>query len=584
MPFRIDCEPCVKAIHYGVKWATTGRRKHARVHALMLAALDDMPSDQAVWMPAHTKIDDIGKAKLGDGSTLTKVDRDSNAVADLHAKAAASEVRVPAIIRKKLDEYHAMTKEAARWIGEITYTANHRSEAPYRDSIASRLAANEARIGRAKTKGPTLRPPTEPRPVSLGGHAISPVDGRVDGRVWCSVCRATSSKPRFCMSRCTGSAAAKWAEAARKMANSGSADGGRHTRMISGSIIWCSTCGSYADLRVSGLTEACLGKHTGPWLGGGKVGQLKALLKNIHPRNGTQLPAPIAETMLALDATTVTALGQQHEAKQRASRYTAKDKAVARRIADHPKTALTAEKRQWIEVKRAEAKQRQTQKMCTQVDQHSTAADTEAESTVKKAKIEARIKARMATKRPPADDFVQQSGPAARTSSGTATRPTASTAEDEGDDIDARPPAASLGGGGNDEDIECERCGRLHDWPFQCFECMLVACSWCATYSHCPDCNDKLCAECRGTHRFRCSSKVGSAQPPKTPRCTVINCFIRGCNGGCTEHFRDDGDDDDDTRNNDEQQQPQQQRTQPAQRECPPPLAGDNPRPRRCRR
>ena len=43
VPFRIDCEPCVKAIHYGIKWATTGRRKHARVHALMLTALDDMP-------------------------------------------------------------------------------------------------------------------------------------------------------------------------------------------------------------------------------------------------------------------------------------------------------------------------------------------------------------------------------------------------------------------------------------------------------------------------------------------------------------------------------------------------------------
>ena len=101
-----------------MKWATTGRRKHARANALLLAALDDMPADQAVWMPAHTKLADIGVAVLGDGSTLTALDRESNALADLHAKAAADQVRVPKAIRIKLDEYHGMTKEAARWIGE----------------------------------------------------------------------------------------------------------------------------------------------------------------------------------------------------------------------------------------------------------------------------------------------------------------------------------------------------------------------------------------------------------------------------------------------------------------------------------
>jgi len=172
-----------------------------------------MPADQAVWMPAHTKLADIGVAVLGDGSTLTALDRESKALVDLHAKAAADQVRVPKAIRIKLDEYHGMTKEAARWIGEVTYTTNHRTEPPYRDSVASRYLAGLARIGRDKTKGPKMRPPIEPRPVSLGGHALSPTgladDRKTNGHMRCSLCRATSAKPSFCTTRCKGSAACR---------------------------------------------------------------------------------------------------------------------------------------------------------------------------------------------------------------------------------------------------------------------------------------------------------------------------------------------------------------------------------------
>ena len=77
-PLRIDCEPCVTAIHRGVKWATAGHRKHARVNALLLAALDDTPTDLVVWMPAHTKESDVGVKKLGNGDLLTGRDMASN--------------------------------------------------------------------------------------------------------------------------------------------------------------------------------------------------------------------------------------------------------------------------------------------------------------------------------------------------------------------------------------------------------------------------------------------------------------------------------------------------------------------------
>ena len=58
-PLRIDCEPCVLAIHRGIKWATAGHRKHARVNALLLSELDDTPNELIVWMPAHTKEKDL---------------------------------------------------------------------------------------------------------------------------------------------------------------------------------------------------------------------------------------------------------------------------------------------------------------------------------------------------------------------------------------------------------------------------------------------------------------------------------------------------------------------------------------------
>lgn len=33
-----------------------------------------------------------------------------------------------------------------------------------------------------------------------------------------------------------------------------------HRRMISGELLWCRTCGCYADARANGLAAACKGK------------------------------------------------------------------------------------------------------------------------------------------------------------------------------------------------------------------------------------------------------------------------------------------------------------------------------------
>lgn len=98
-----------------------------------------------------------------------------------------------------------------------------------------------------------------------------------------------------------------------------------------------------------------MGKDTTPWKGGGKRGQLNDLRNNRHPKNKTPIPPGIAESTMTLDIATAACADEVAEARRRSSRYTAKDKAVARTHAANPQAALTAEKQEWINNKRKEA-------------------------------------------------------------------------------------------------------------------------------------------------------------------------------------------------------------------------------------
>ena len=60
---------------------------------------------------------------------------------------------------------------------------------------------------------------------------------------------------------------------------------------------------------------------------------------------------------------------QQQAAKKTQARYTAKDKAMARRHALDPQAALTTEKRQWIDNQRREAVKRQAELQIQQQEQ-----------------------------------------------------------------------------------------------------------------------------------------------------------------------------------------------------------------------
>ena len=139
--FRLDCKPCVDAIERGRAWATAAARPLARVFGLVFWAIDDTSPESFVWMPAHCGHDDVGRARLGDGSLLSETDRWANDQADRCAKDAVKAHRVPADVRKRVKDASRHVRDIAMWLGRVTHLANNQPETPRRDSDASRQAA-----------------------------------------------------------------------------------------------------------------------------------------------------------------------------------------------------------------------------------------------------------------------------------------------------------------------------------------------------------------------------------------------------------------------------------------------------------
>ena len=143
--YRIDCLPCVAAVHNGRKWATAAHRPLARVMGLFFTAADDTSPERFVWMPAHRRAVDVGVAELGNGDLNTAADLARNELVDVAAKAGVEEHRVPEAIRKRLDEHEELVHGAAVWLGQATHLANEQHGWAARDSLASRARAGMPR-------------------------------------------------------------------------------------------------------------------------------------------------------------------------------------------------------------------------------------------------------------------------------------------------------------------------------------------------------------------------------------------------------------------------------------------------------
>jgi hypothetical protein len=209
-----------------------------------------------------------------------------------------------------------MTTARAKWVARATREANNLPQFPFSDSESSRKAAEEARKKKlsAKAEGaadsrPVLKVVAFARSPALGGHALmdhSVLMRAKDGsegkkkvvtvKAWrCTLCRLTSTKwSSFAPARCTGSAASRWANKAVVAAENEQATGAGHQRVIACDVVWCRTCGCYADAMARGLATACRGKPDGS-NSGGRVAQLKLLRAGRHPLTKELLPQAIDE-------------------------------------------------------------------------------------------------------------------------------------------------------------------------------------------------------------------------------------------------------------------------------------------------
>ncbi len=181
--YRLDCEPCVNAVKRGKAWATAAARPLARVFGLVFSAIDDTPPEAFARMPSHCGLDEVGKARLSDGTLLADIDRRSNALADEHAKAAVEVHRVPLDVRREVKNAAERVRSIAMWLGRVTHLASSRPGLQRRDTEATRRAracrraAGDARAGAtvrcATAETGRLLPVLEPMRARIAARAAA---------------------------------------------------------------------------------------------------------------------------------------------------------------------------------------------------------------------------------------------------------------------------------------------------------------------------------------------------------------------------------------------------------------------------
>ena len=285
-----DCLPVKTAVEKGAAMALDPRNPLARVHGMIHTALEGSETKMIGWMPAHLTSADLarGTARKSDGSLVNQRDLWTNDVADKLAKLGVEHHRVPAAEVKRWKAAHQTAKDRAKWVGIVTHAAGNATSFPFRDSEASRWKADAARRARAnkksgtdgrKRRGAGTSKPIIPR--DKGGHDIVPAES---GLGWlCTVCRCRSTRRRkIATSRCEGVRQKTWADVPRKGPM-------QHSTVISGCVIWCTTCGCFAESRAQRLVKRCRGPP--PVGSGGMRRQILRLRAGVHPVTGMQLPA-----------------------------------------------------------------------------------------------------------------------------------------------------------------------------------------------------------------------------------------------------------------------------------------------------
>ena len=288
--YWVDCLPLLTAVGKGPAVARDPKNVLARVHGLIHGTLEGDGCEHIGWMPAHLTAKEIGIATRSDGEAVTEVDLRGNALVDSLAKAGAQTHRVPETEVLMWEDLHTRVVDRAVWIGIATQAANEHAAFPYKDSEAARWKADDkARRKLAATSGISgrrRRPRNEQlNPDACNGHQPQ-VKVLVGSKVWrCGGCKKWArSKLKLCSSPCNNNKEQAWIAGGKVKAKAS-----RHNLCKSGTVLWCSRCGSFAESRAVGLYGECV-PPVRTRTTGGKWSQLQRLRAGRHPVHRTILP------------------------------------------------------------------------------------------------------------------------------------------------------------------------------------------------------------------------------------------------------------------------------------------------------
>ena len=132
---------------------------------------------------------------------------------------------------------------------------------------------SEKGLFKTKTKAREARPEKLPEE---GGHLPEPVlqsSGIRSGWRRRKCRKIASTRASLAFQRCDGPAAKTWQALAAEAASRANREPDGHTRVYAGDVVWCPTCGSYADARSNGMSSLCQGpqqrgQHCGGMWGG----------------------------------------------------------------------------------------------------------------------------------------------------------------------------------------------------------------------------------------------------------------------------------------------------------------------------
>ncbi len=297
--FVTDSLSCHEAIRRGPRRAMHPRNRLARVWRHVFHIFDSA-SDAALlrWMPAHCTEGQLDHKRCSDGALVTRTEWLGNARADALAKRAALGARAPLAYRAEAAACDEVLRRVGCHLGWTTWAANNGPEAMRRDAVTLTAAQRAERTRRRQAGEDVQRRRVivkHERSPLLGGHYLG-----YSGGWWeCALCWTRArTRTSIASAKCRGSAAARWAQLeaeAMDVASGRGCRGGRaHTRWMTDDIMWCSTCGAYAEQRAVGLASACRGPP--PASGSGRTTSLARLRAGRHPKTGVDLRGvPIPE-------------------------------------------------------------------------------------------------------------------------------------------------------------------------------------------------------------------------------------------------------------------------------------------------